>query len=88
MCLLRACIQACHSEGCCLQQLLSSVSCLPREAWTRVDRLPCHATLQENVGLNLIHLLGDTDTLAEHSGVAQVPVTLQELCSRCNSSSR
>jgi hypothetical protein len=51
----------------------------------------CTVTLlaQENVGLNLIHLLGDTETLAEHSGLGgQIPVSLKELCSRNNSSCR
>lgn len=38
--------------------------------------------MQENVGLSLIHLLGDTDTLAEHTGGACAPVNLQDLTTR------
>jgi hypothetical protein len=34
--------------------------------------------LQDQVGLSLVHLLGDTETLAQTQ--APQPVTLQELC--------
>jgi hypothetical protein len=38
----------------------------------------CIAVLQDQVGLSLVHLLGDTETLAQTQ--APHPVTLQELC--------
>lgn len=46
--------------------------------------VPCAAFLcsaiqqQDQVGLSLVHLLGDTETLAQTQ--APQPVTLQELC--------
>lgn len=38
----------------------------------------CACALQDQVGLSLVHLLGDTETLAQTQ--APHPVTLQELC--------
>lgn len=40
--------------------------------------VPRHPVLQDQVGLSLVHLLGDTETLAKTQ--APQPVTLQELC--------
>lgn len=39
--------------------------------------LCCVFALQDQVGLSLVHLLGDTETLAQ---TQPQPVTLQELC--------